>query len=236
MTTHSPSVLRGGGRTFGSGPRARVALIALVAIVAAAVLAVALIGSAGSAPVNATVRADRIVSQDAQPVQYTNHPVKTSGKTYGVVPAWLGRKEVPVSRVVTATPSAPKLAVQGDTVDVQLAHAGVLATVAGPAVPEEGHFPIPRTSPCTFTVTFAAATAAIPLSARQFATIDEEGALHTLRITTLDGSAMPSQIPAGRTLTLKLSAVLPVGQGRVLWAPVAGLRPTVQWDFDVEID
>jgi len=236
MAAQSLSALRGGGRTFGSGSRA---LLALLSVAFVAVLAALLITESGSSKpraVNATARADRISAQGAQPVHYTSHPIKTSGNAYGYVPAWLGKTTVPVGRVVTATPSHPRLAIQGDTLEVQLGRVSVLATVSGPTVPEEGRFPIPKTSPSTFTVTFVSASAPIALTPKQFATIDEEGRLHTLRITTLNGGPVPSRILAGESLTLKLYAVLPVGEGRVLWAPISGKRPVVQWDFDVEID
>jgi len=39
----------------------------------------------------------------------------------------------------------------------------------------------------------------------------------------------------GRTVTLIVHDVLPVGSGTLRWAP-ATTRPVVSWDFDVEID
>jgi hypothetical protein len=33
-----------------------------------------------------------------------------------------------------------------------------------------------------------------------------------------------------------MSAVLPTGQGRLMWVPMTSGRSLVQWDFDVEID
>lgn len=169
-------------------------------------------------------------------MDYSRRPQKTSGNNYGYVPAWLGRTKVPVGRVVTATPAHPWLAVQGDTVRVRLPGAHVLATASGPAVPEEGHFPIPRTTPCTFTVTFTAASARVAIVPRQFTTIDEQGRLHTLKVTNLHGGKPPSQVSPGKPVELKMFAVLPTGEGRIMWAPMAGRRPLVQWDFDVEID
>jgi hypothetical protein len=180
--------------------------------------------------------AARASSQKARPVNYDPSPVKTSGNTYGYIPAWLGRPTVPVGRVVTATPTRPWLAVQGDTVRVELPNARVLATVVGPAVPEEGNVPVPDTSPCTFTVTLTSASARIPIRPRQFVAIDERGTLHTLKVRSLHGGPPPSQVAPGETVGLKMSAVLPTGEGRLMWAPLQGRRPPVQWDFDVEID
>jgi hypothetical protein len=183
-----------------------------------------------------TETAARASRQGAETGNRYPSPVKTSGNTYGYVPAWLGKPKVPVGRVVTATPTHPWLAVQGDTVRVQLTNARVLATVVGPAVPEEGQVPVPKTTPCTFTVTLTSASGPIPLRPRQFAAIDEQGALHTLKVRRLNGGPPPSQVTPGTTVELKMSTVLPTGQGRLMWAPLEGARPLVQWDFDVEID
>jgi hypothetical protein len=217
----------------------------LAATLATAVLAVIAIIAFGGASTGhpprsrAASRPETAVGGSSPAVQPVNHnprPVKTSGDTYGYIPAWLGRPKVPVGRVVTATPTHPWLAVQGDTVRVQLPKARVLATVVGPAVPEEGQVPVPKTSPCTFTVTLTSATAPIPVRPRQFAAIDEQGILHILKVRSLDGGAPPNQVTPGTTVELRMSAVLPTGEGRLAWAPLAGSRPIVQWDFDVEID
>lgn len=159
----------------------------------------------------------------------------TTAGGYGTIPSWLPKATVPVGRVVQASAAHPWLAVQGDTVAVHLARGRVLATASGPSVPEEGHFPLPRTSPCTFVVTFTAASGDVPLSPTAFATTDEQGRLHKLRVTVMGGGPVPQHVAPGRTVTLTMYTVLPTGEGRLLWAPAAG-RPIVQWDFDVEID
>lgn len=64
--------------------------------------------------------------------------------------------------MATASPAYPWLAIEGDTVSVQLARAHVLATAVGPAVPEEGHFPVPPATRCTFTFTLARASGTVP--------------------------------------------------------------------------
>jgi hypothetical protein len=166
---------------------------------------------------------------------HTARPTPIPAGAYGYIPSWLPQSKVPVSRVVTATPAHPWLAIQGDTVKVVLAHAHVLATAAGPSVPEIGHFPLPRTTPCTFTVTFADASGPVPIKQADFATIDELGRLHSLRLRRMGAGPVPAEVRPGQTVTLQLSTVLPTGEGRFMWAPVTG-RPVVQWDFDVEID
>jgi hypothetical protein len=139
-----------------------------------------------------------------------------------------------VGRVVSATPAHPRLAVEGDTVRVVLPHAQALATVVGPAVPKEGQFPVPATTPCTFTLTLAGMSGTIPLRAAAFTIRDEQGQLHHPKVT-LSGRPLSASAARGTTVTLMLTAVLPTGNGQLQWAPLGG-RPVVSWDFDVEID
>lgn len=154
---------------------------------------------------------------------------------YGGIPSWLPKPKVQVGRVVVASAAHPWLAIQGDSVSVQLAHGHVLATAVGPLVPEEGKFPVPPTTRCTFTVTFTAASGAVPLAPRAFTIVDERGGLHRPRVTARGGGPVPAQVAPGRTVTLTLKDVLPTGNGRLRWAP-AGAKPVVSWDFEVEID
>lgn len=158
-----------------------------------------------------------------------------SSGTYGQIPSWLPTPKVAVNRVVQASAAHPWVAIEGDTVAVKLAHGRVLVTTVGPVVPEEGHFPVPATSPCTFTVTFTAASGSVPISARAFTIIDELSHLHRPRVTADGGGAPPRFVTAGRTLTLAVYGVLPTGGGALRWAP-QGAKPIVSWDFDVEID
>lgn len=143
--------------------------------------------------------------------------------------------KIPVDRLVTASAAHPWLAIQGDTVLVRLFGGHVLATAVGPNVPEEGAFPVPKTSPCSFTLTFTAASKALPLRAAAFSALDEYGRVHVLTVTTAAGKPLPASIPQGTTITLRLSATLPTGEGQLRWTP-QGSEPIVSWDFDVEID
>jgi hypothetical protein len=157
---------------------------------------------------------------------------------YGGLPSWLPKATVPVGRVVTADPAHRVYAIQGDTVRVDLSGgAHVMATVVGPQTPEQGRFPVPATSPCTFTVTFAAASGRIALRASDFTILDENGHLHRPRVRLSGGGRMPGLITPERTISLTVYDILPTGEGQLRWAPVrlAG-RQLVSWDFDVEID
>jgi hypothetical protein len=120
-------------------------------------------------------------------------------------------------------------------VSVRLAHGQVLATAVGPAVPEAGQFPLPPTSPCTFTITFARASGRVPLRSSAFTIIDELGHLRHPRVTASGGRPLAAGVAPGRTVTLTLRDVLPTGNGQLRWAP-GGAKPIASWDFDVEID
>ena len=154
---------------------------------------------------------------------------------YGGIPSWLPTPKVQVGRVVTASAEHPWLAIEGDTVLVQLARGHVLATAVGPAVPSEGQFPLPRTSRCTFTVTLTRAAGVVPLRASAFSIVDELGRLHHPRVTTQGGGPLPATITPGQTVLVTVRDRLPTGNGQLRWAP-GTVKPIVSWDFDVEID
>ncbi len=209
---------RGGGRVLGPVPHRRVFFAGAIAALALfAGLAYALTGHHGTS--------------SAAHASSTGH----SSARYGGIPSWLPKARVPVGRVVHATEARPALAIEGDSVSVSLARGQVLATAVGPSVPEEGRFPVPATSPCTFIVTFAAASGAVPLSPAAFTIVDELGRVHHPRVTAMGGGPMPRQVAPGRSVSLSVYDVLPTGNGSVDWTPT-GARPIVAWDFEVEID
>jgi len=154
---------------------------------------------------------------------------------YGGLPRWLPRATVPARRILRASSARPVLAIQGDTVSIDLRTGRALATAVGPTVPHEGVFPVPSSSPCTFIVTFTAASRTIPLSRSAFTIVDELGRLHHPRMSAIGGGAPPRLLLPGRTVSLRVHDVLPTGNGSLRWAP-AGARPIVAWDFNVEID
>jgi len=154
---------------------------------------------------------------------------------YGGLPSWLPKPKVHINRVLTATAAHPALSIQGDGVEVDLPHGRVLATAVGPEVPEEGRFPVPASTPCTFIVTFASASGTVPLDPAAFTLLDDQGHTHHPRMTAMDGGPPPTMVVPGRTVSVKLRDVLPTGDGGLSWAPVGG-RTLVGWDYTVEID
>ena len=100
----------------------------------------------------AIVAAVAVAALVAASLLLTGGGAKPSAK-YGKLPSWLPKTTAPTDHLVTATAAHPRLAVEGDTVRVDLAHGQADVTIVGPQVPEEGKFPVPATSPCTFIVT-----------------------------------------------------------------------------------
>jgi hypothetical protein len=159
----------------------------------------------------------------------------SSSARYGGLPSWLPKTQIATGRVVSASAAHPWLAIEGDTVSVHLARGQVLATTVGPAVPATGLSPVPPTTPCTFTITLGRAAGTVPIRPGDFTIIDELGQLHHPRVTAQGGGPLPPAAAPGRTVTLIVHDVLPVGAGTLRWAP-ATTKPVVSWDFDVEID
>jgi hypothetical protein len=103
-----------------------------------------------------------------------------------------------VNQLLSASARRPALAVQGESVSVGLPDGQVLATAVGPETPEQGRFPVPATSPCTFILTFAAASSVLPISpSSSFTLVDEFGHVRHPRVTALDGGPRPGSSSRG---------------------------------------
>lgn len=189
------------------------------------VLAVALIGATAGGLIGSH-------STSARPSHLSS---AGSAAKYGGLPGWLPKPKVRVNRILTASKAHPALAIQGNTVSVQLPHGRVLATAVGPETPEQGRFPVPATSPCTFTVTFTAASGTVPIDSRAFTLVDELGRVRHPHVSATGGSPPPRQVQPGRTVSLRVYDVLPTGNGSLSWSPERA-HSLVAWDFDVEID
>ena len=212
----------GGSRAFGLGSRRAASLAVASAVLLAMVLGILL--SRGGSSSGASLHRGT-----------ANGTLHASTEKYGGLPAWLPKDKVPVGRVLHASRVHPALSIQGEAISVDLGQASVLASAAGPSVPEEGRTPVPETSPCTFIVTFAHATAAIPIEATAFKFIDDNGHVRQPRVTGLNGGTPPRAITPGKPVSLRLKGVLPTGDGALSWSP-GGRRQIASWDFTVEID
>lgn len=152
---------------------------------------------------------------------------------FGTLPAFLPRDTVPVDRVVTASATRPQLATQGVAVEVDLAAGRVLATVTGPQVPPFVTPPPPAVT-ATFTISLARASGTVPVRPSDFTVTDQLGRTFTPTLVTGE-PAPPATVASGSAVNFELTAVLPVGEGEVHWAPAGG-APVVSWDFIVEDD
>jgi hypothetical protein len=197
-------------RTLGSGSRRVV------------VLAAALLASGG-------VLAGVLLSESGEPA------ARAAALKYGTLPSWLPKAKIPVGRLVNASAAHPWLAIQGDTVSVNLAHGRVLATAVGPAVvgggdDDEGG---PDTVVTTFTVTFTDVRGSVPLSAKAFTLYDEAYAV-PVRVSA-SGGGPPRSVAPGQTLSLTVHATLSEGGGVLRWSPLGGMA-IVSWDYGLETD
>jgi len=155
--------------------------------------------------------------------------------TYGGLPSWLPKARQPVGQVLHASLTHPALSVQGETVAVSLPQGHLLVTAVGPETPEQGRFPVPPATPCTFVVTFADASRAMRLRTSAIYFLDERGAVHLGHVTAMNGGAPPETLSPGRSVSVEVHAFLPTGDGALNWSPI-GARRVASWDFTVEID
>jgi hypothetical protein len=167
----------------------------------------------------------------------TSSPSPSAGSnTYGGLPSWLPKSTVPVGRTLQASPSHPVLGIEGDTVHVRISTGGADIVAVGPQVPESGGFPVPTTSPVSFSVTIDQVRGTIPISPSDFVILDELGHLHHPSVTMANGAVLPHTLAGGHRFDLVINDdAIPTGSGDLQWKPIAG-RPLVSWDFDVEID
>jgi hypothetical protein len=210
----------------------------VIGVIAVGIILLASSVGPSSPPTSKARPVRHMVSSVHMPVSDPNRPSHVrprSSAKYGGLPSWLPKAKVPVGRVVRASEAHPALAIQGDTVLVHLAHGETTVTTVGPEVPEEGKFPVPATSPCSFSVSLAAGRGVVPIRRQAFTILDERGHVHHPRVRLRNGGPLPARLKPGHIVTLTVRAVLPTGGGRLRWAP-NGPRPIASWDFDVEID
>jgi Phosphoesterase family len=141
-----------------------------------------------------------------------------------------------VGHVLRASPGHPALGIQGDTVAAKLPAGRVRATAIGPAVPPISPLSGASTARATFTVTLSAPSETVPVSdAGAFTIVDELGQIHHPTVEPSTATVWPLRVRPGHPVTLTISAVLPVGGGRLVWAPSRS-RTAAAWDFALETD
>jgi hypothetical protein len=159
-----------------------------------------------------------------------------SNSRYGGIPADLrNRQAAPANQVLTASAAHPAIAIQGNSVSLHLAHGSALATAVGPDIPERIQGSADLHTAATWVLTFDDAHGSVPISPGLFSITDEQGMLLQPHVSVVGGGALPKVVPRGRPLTLRLTAVVSVGDGKLRYAPQDGPW-LAEWDFDVETD
>lgn len=179
----------------------------------------------------------RLRSQEAaihkQVLAALQHP---SHSHYGGIPPELrNRQAPPANQVLSATASHPADAVQGVSVELHLPHGAALATAVGPDVPDRIQGSADLHTPATWDLTFADVHGTVPITPSLFTITDEQGAVLRPHVSVSGGGSLPKTLPTGHVLTLKLSTVVSVGDGKLRYAPT-GRQWLAEWDFDVETD
>jgi hypothetical protein len=205
----------------GTGARAASAGRALVAG-----LALALAGVAGCSAGHGST------ASGAKPAASHSSSISTYGGYASYLPKSTLHQQDDVR--LTGTVAQPALTSEGDGVEVRTSKWSVLMTVSGPEVPGEGlPYQTPATT-CTWTVTMSGATGLVPVTARDFTSIDHLGAVY--RPAFVKGQpAPPKFLRPGQRISFELRAVQVVGEGLMRWAP-DGHNIVAKWDFEVEND
>jgi hypothetical protein len=189
------------------------------------------------APVSAAVRAQERATH-AQVLAALHGPVP-KGVKQGT-PAFIPRDTIAVGRIVTATPSHPQLAIQGDSVLLDLPSGRGLATLNGPLYNNKYVGTNDPTIPAAFVLTFTKTHGTIPFARDDFAILDQLGNNIVPRIRVEGGGPLPKKVDAGRRLTLIMTTIISVGDGSIVYNPTGivkpGHKPLVGWDFIVEDD
>lgn len=155
---------------------------------------------------------------------------------YGSLPAYLRNKQAaPANQVLSASAAHPAIAIQGNSVVLDLAHGSALATAVGPDVPDRIQGSADLHTPATWDLTFANVHGTVPISPRLFTITDEQGMLLLPQVSVVGGGPLPKIAPTGRPFTLRLTTVVSVGDGKLRYAPGGGPW-LAEWDFDVETD
>jgi hypothetical protein len=139
-----------------------------------------------------------------------------------------------VDRTEVGTLAHPALTIEGDDVNAHTSTFSVLAVMNGPVVPGEG-LPYQATfTTCTWTISLSHVKGKVPLAVADFDSIDHRGVVYQPYLVP-GQPELPSFLRPGQSLTFKIRAVMPVGEGLMRWAP-DGDHIIAKWDYQVEND
>jgi hypothetical protein len=154
-----------------------------------------------------------------------------SNDTYGTLPSWLPKATVRTGRVAASSASQPWVALEGDVVVVHIGRAHASTSIVGPRVPHEGQFPLPKTTPASFTMSLTDASGPMIVNTRRLVIFDERG----LRHWPVVAGPTVRVVRPGHPITMQLHAVIPSGPGEIVWMTATG-SPIVSYEFVTEID
>jgi hypothetical protein len=162
--------------------------------------------------------------------------VSKPGLHTGDPASWLPKQQLdrPVDQTIAGSVAHPGLTVNGGSVAVHTPSFSALAVVNGPVVPGEGLPVIQGYTTCTWTISLSHVRGKVPISVADFDSIDHLQT--TYKMALVPGQApLPSALHTGQTLSFKVRAVMPTGEGLMRWAP-NGNNIVAKWDYQVEND
>ena len=159
-----------------------------------------------------------------------------AGPKHGDPQSWLPEQQLdhPIDQTVVGTVAHPALTVEGDSVRVQTPTFSAQAVVNGPVVPGEGLPVIESFTTCTWTISISHVRGTVPISAADFDSIDHQQTVY--KPALVPGQApLPATLRTGQSVSFKIRAVMPTGEGLMRWAP-DGDHIVAKWDYQVEND
>ena len=157
-------------------------------------------------------------------------PPSGTGSGSGDLPSFLPTPTA--NSVAHGSADSPAMSYPGSPVIVQLATGLVTVDVEGPALPADTQLNAVQVV-CTFAITLRDSDTTVPLDASQFDVLDHTGGLHPLALAS--STTVAAQVGPHETVTFKLSATLPSGEGLVRYHPMAGVV-VAAWDYVAETD
>jgi hypothetical protein len=140
----------------------------------------------------------------------------------------------PADLTISGSVAHPGLTVSGGFIRVTTPTFSALAVVNGPVVPGEGLPVIQGYTTCTWTISLSHVRGTVPVSVADFDTIDHTQRVYTLALAP-GQPPLPATLRTGKSLTFKVRAVTPTGEGLMRWAP-DGNSIVAKWDYQVEND
>jgi hypothetical protein len=150
--------------------------------------------------------------------------------------SWLPKQQLdhPIDQTISGSVAHPGLTVNGGYVQVRTPTFSALAVVNGPVVPGEGLPVVQQYTTCTWTISISHVKGSVPISLADWDSIDHLQTVYKL-ILVPGQKPLPAALHTGQSLSFKVRAVMPTGEGLMRWAP-NGNNIVAKWDYQVEND